>query len=62
MAVTSPFAHTREGYGCDCSSFAQTFVTTLLLPLISRWDTRSSNPNKPSHIVEAHAAEVRALM
>lgn len=25
------------------------------------WDTRSNNPNKPSHIVDAHTAEVNCL-
>ncbi|CAF5098694.1 unnamed protein product, partial [Rotaria socialis] len=25
------------------------------------WDTRSSNYTKPSHVVEAHAAEVNCL-
>ena len=29
--------------------------------MLSSWDTRSSNTNKPSHTVDAHVAEVNCL-
>lgn len=32
-----------------------------LVPLCFRWDTRSNTTSKPSHLVDAHTAEVNCL-
>lgn len=36
-------------------------LCALLVPLCFRWDTRSNTTSKPSHLVDAHTAEVNCL-
>jgi WD40 repeat protein len=40
---------------------ASSLGVVYLVPLCFRWDTRSNTTSKPSHLVDAHTAEVNCL-
>ena len=44
-----------------CCKLKYKIKNSLFSNIIKRWDTRSSNVNKPSQMIEAHSAEVNCL-